>query len=192
MEHTLMNTPRERTLAILRARELFSALVNVPREDITDAIRSEASAILKHLPDAFDIGLLASGKKGVLALPPSDDELDPSRGRLELSKQFLRDALRSALAEPSRLMLACDAGYLCLLAVAVQNGFPDYSEHPNESVCWSAFEAIDAVEGDRSLAIRLVNWRPYPWAQRSPPCSADNAIAWAQRIRNLALDFLRG
>ncbi|WP_062169025.1 BPSL0761 family protein [Burkholderia sp. PAMC 26561] len=186
-----MNTPRERTLAILRAREFFSALVNVPREDVTNAIRSEAGAILKHLPDAFDIGLLANGKKGVLAMPPSDDELDLSRSRIELSRQFLQDALRPALSEPSRLMLACDAGYLPLLAVAVENGFPDYSEHPNESICWSAFKAINALEDDRSLAIRLVNWRPHPWAQRCPPCGADQAIAWAQRIRNLALDFLR-
>lgn len=61
-----MTIPYERTLAVLRTRELLAALASREKID-TDLLQRRAASLLKHFPGAMDIDLSAAALPTVWA-----------------------------------------------------------------------------------------------------------------------------
>ncbi|KGX47857.1 hypothetical protein Y600_6012 [Burkholderia pseudomallei MSHR3709] len=106
-----------------------------------------------------------------------------SSHRLALADVLLRDAQIGELSEATRIACAFEAGIRYLQKATAPLLQSPGLESLKEAALSSGLQRLQCSGGDRRLGRELLRWFEHRYELPPLPCSADDALAWAIRIR---------
>lgn len=107
----------------------------------------------------------------------------PSSSPFELAEVLLRDAQVVKLSDATRIACAFEAGFLYLQkATAPLLQSPGLDIH-TEAALSSGFQRLRCSIDDQRLGRKLLRWFERRYELPPMPCSANDAVTWANRIR---------
>ncbi|WP_151273279.1 hypothetical protein [Burkholderia pseudomallei] len=104
-----------------------------------------------------------------------------SSHRLALAEVLLRDAQVTELSDATRIACAFEAGFRYLQKAAVP-----LLQSPGldtEAALSNGFERFRCSTDDQRLGRQLLMWFEHRYELPPLPCSANDAVTWATRIR---------
>lgn len=102
---------------------------------------------------------------------------------LALAEVLLRDAQVAELSDATRIACAFEAGFRYLQKAAVPLLQSPGLDIQTEAALSNGFERLRCSTDDQRLGRQLLIWFEHRYKLPPLPCSANDAVTWAKRIR---------
>nr|WP_144347198.1 hypothetical protein [Pandoraea pnomenusa] len=98
------------------------------------------------------------------------------------AKVLLQDAKVAELSFATRMSCAFDAVYYYVAQLNESATYKKPPSSPDEQTLLNGLRKVGSSEADIQTAQKLLYWYVNQWELAPPPCSVEDAIAWASRI----------